>query len=51
MCAPKYQCGLVKLDKLRAHMTPGALKLFATLIDEEILKLIYKNINSRLILQ
>ena len=31
MCAPKYQCGPVKLDQLGAHMAPGVLKLFATL--------------------
>ena len=29
--APKYQYGLVNLDKLEAHMAPGVLKLFATL--------------------
>ena len=30
MWAPKYQCGLVKLVKLLAHMAPGFSKLFAT---------------------
>ena len=30
MWAPKYQFGLVKLDKLGAHMASGVLKLFAT---------------------
>ena len=32
MWAPKYQCGRVKLDQLGAHMAPGVLKLFATLL-------------------
>ena len=31
MWAPNYQCGLVKIDKLGAHMAPGVLKLYATL--------------------
>ena len=39
MWALKYQCGRVKLDKLGAHMAPGFLKLFATLIYIHILLL------------
>ena len=35
MWAPKYQCGRVKLDQLGAHMAPGVLKLFATLLTPE----------------
>ena len=31
MWAPKYQCGLVNLEKLGAHIAPEVLKLFATL--------------------
>ena len=31
MWAPNYQCGLVNINKLGAHMAPGVLKLYATL--------------------